>query len=581
MQFSIPENLNTLSPQALAGLIDLAKAEFSAMANDPAITPDTVTDEQLAAMSALKQFFSVDAPGAIAAKQNRLDTFAALTAPEEIAPVVTPPVEPVVASASVTEPVVEVTLADIIDSKGRPAAPDVAPAQVFSSLVASAGVPGYNGGQRLENMLDLANAFLGRIDGHVSMGSRGMNQGPVTYPLAQLVRDYPDEYSMNKDDSDVGKLTRLIDESRLPGGSLLASDQIARDAIRANPKPGQDAMVASAGWCAPSETDYTICLQISTDGMLNAPEVQARRGGVRHNTGLDFGTIFGTCVSGGPYANGYFNLSEAQVAAGVQKTCLEIPCPDFVDTRLGVTGLCLTGNILAIKGYPEYTEAFTRGALAVSAHQINALQIAAIVAGSTAVNLTALQPWASDGTVVSQVLSAVEMAIVDIKYRLRAQQGATLEVILPYWILAQMRADWLRRAIGVGASSEERITLADSEIMAGFRARGARPQFVYDWQDAFATCAASGSPGSDDPITQLPTSLDFIVYPAGTWVRAVQNVITLNSIYDSTKLVSNQVTHLFTEDGWAMLRMCPVSRVYTVGICPSGSAGAFRAVACA
>ena len=107
-------------------------------------------------------------------------------------------------------------------------------------------------------------------------------------------------------------------------------------------------------------------------------------------------------------------------------------------------------------------------------------------------------------------------------------------------------------------------------------------QYVYDWQDAFATCAASGAGavGGDVPITSLPTSLQFLVYPAGTWIRAVSDVITLNSVYDSTKLATNQVTHLFTETGWAMVKMCPVSRVYTVNICPSGSTGAQRAVAC-
>jgi hypothetical protein len=130
-----------------------------------------------------------------------------------------------------------------------------------------------------------------------------------------------------------------------------------------------------------------------------------------------------------------------------------------------------------------------------------------------------------------------------------------------------MRADWIRRN---GGDYDKMLTLADSQINAAFSARGARVQYVYDWQDAFATCAASGAPGADTPIQNLPTSLTFLVYPAGTWVRAVNDVITLNSVYDSTKLATNQVTHLFTETGWAMVRMCPVSRVYTVAICPSG-----------
>jgi hypothetical protein len=405
-----------------------------------------------------------------------------------------------------------------------------------------------------------------------------MGTGPIMYPVAQLVRDYPDEYSVNGDRGDYEKLLALVDERRLPGGSLIASGNLRHKQLVAEGGPGMDALVAAAGWCAPSETDYDICLQITSDGMWDAPETQARRGGVRHNTGLEFDSIFGTCTPAAPNPTGYFNLTEAQVAAGSPaKTCLEIPCPEFTDTRLGVTGLCLTGNILANRGYPEFTATFVRGALAASAHQINREQIAAVVTGSVAVNLSAAAPWATDVSVVSQVLSAVGMAIVDIKYRLRLARAATLEVVLPYWILEQMRADWIRRN---GGDYSKMICLADSEIMAGFTCRGARPQFVYDWQDAFANCAASGYPGADTPINNLPISLQFLVYPAGTWVRAVSDVITLNSVYDSTKLATNQVTHLFTETGWAVLKMCPVSRVYTVPICPSGRTGNQQTITC-
>jgi hypothetical protein len=189
------------------------------------------------------------------------------------------------------------------------------------------------------------------------------------------------------------------------------------------------------------------------------------------------------------------------------------------------------------------------------------------------------QPYTSDGSVVSQVLSAVEMAIVDIKYRLRLQRSATLEVLMPFWMGAQMRADWIRR--NATGSGPDALTLADSAISAAYSARGARVQYVYDWQDAFSSASLSGTgPGADTPMTELPTSLQFIVYPSGTWIRAVSDVITLNSVYDSTKLATNQVTHLFTETGWAMLKMCPLSRIYTVAICPNGSTGVQRAVTC-
>jgi hypothetical protein len=578
MPFQIPESLDQFSVAGLEDLKKIADAEFSAL--KASTTIDTITDEELDRVSELQQFTRETIPAAIKARTEREARVAAAFATEpevqlevapEPAPTTPPAVEP---EAVVASTAIQVKVSDITGGHNPVPVTKEPTRPLYSTLVASAGVPNYEAGAPLTTMLDVAKAFEARSASHSAM-PRVRGAEPQSYPVAQLVRNYPDEFSVNGDSTDYEKLLRVADETRLPGGSLIRSVE-ARMAEIKEQHPERDALVAAQGWCAPSETDYDICLQITTDGMYDVPEVQARRGGIRHNTGIEFDTIFGggNCAS----PSGFFDLTEAQVAAGTVKTCLEIPCPEFIDTRLGVTGLCLTGNILAIRGYPEFTATFTRGALAASAHQINREQIADVVAGSTAVTLTGSAPWASDASVVSQVFSAVEMAIVDIKYRLRMLRAATLEVVMPFWILAQMRADWIRR--NATGSGPDALTLADSAITAGFTARGARVQYVYDWQDAFATCAVSGAPGADTPITELPTSLSFLVYPAGTWVRAVSDVITLNSVYDSTKLATNQVTHLFTETGWAMVRMCPVSRVYTVNICPNGSTGVQRAVTC-
>jgi hypothetical protein len=534
-------------------------------------TPDTVTDEQLEDLSALQVFIRETVPAELTGRTRRRSEFTALTAAEEETgeeeeEVEEETEEPEAVTAS--GKTLSVRLSDIVDKvQPKELAKDSRP--TYSTLVAAAGVPNYEAGAEYPSLLDVAKAFEARSAGHSRQVNGPVGAGPVNYPVAVLQRNYPLEFSVNGDETDYAKLLRVADESRLPGGSLLRSVEMRRREVE-QLHPERDSLVAAQGWCAPSETDYDICLQITTDGLYDTPEVQARRGGIRHNTGIEFDSIFGS-------GTGYFDLTEAQVAAGTTKTCLEIPCPDFTDTRLGVTGLCLTGNILANRGYPEFTATFVRGALAASAHQINREQIADVVAGSTAVNLSAAAPWATDVSVVSEVLSAVEMAIVDIKYRLRMQRSATLEVVMPYWILAQMRADWIRRN---GGNYSDMLCLADSAINSAFTCRGARVQYVYDWQDAFATGAATGSPGADTPINNLPISLQFLVYPAGTWVRAVSDVITLNSVYDSTKLATNQVTHLFTETGWAMVKMCPVSRVYTVPICPSGRTGNLQTITC-
>jgi len=562
--FEIPENLGDLTVGALKAKAAAAKVEYDTLY--AAVTGDTVTDEQIDELKSLHKFFSIVVPGEIAGRERRNAEFSSLgTQPDgdegdaegdagdggEEAPV-----PAVVASASAPTETINVKLSDIVDQGGNTLAPAKFPRPRYSTLVAAAGVPNHEAGSEFTDLLEVAKAFNDRTAGFASIKG-GSGQGEVHYPVATLRRDYPDEFSCTGDEwGDYGKLLHAADESRLPGGSLIEAAAMRRAEIEAE-RPGKS-LVAAAGWCAPSETDYDICLQITTDGLLDAPEVQARRGGIRSNTGMEFDSIFGS-------GTGFFNLTEAQVASGTTKTCLEIPCPSFTDNRLGVTGLCLTGNILATRAYPEATATFTRGALAASAHQINREQISAIAAGSTAVDLTGVQPFLSDGSTTSTLLSAVELAIVDIKYRLRLQRSATLEVLLPYWILADMRADWIRRT----GMDNDQLALADSAITSAFATRGARVQFLYDWQDAFANVSATGM-GADTPVTMFNRLVQFIVYPAGTWVRAVNDVITLNSVYDSTKLATNQVTHLFTETGWAMIRMCPVSRVYTVPVCPSG-----------
>ena len=578
MSFQIPESLDQFSSAGLEDLKRIAYAEYKDLKSS--VTRETITREELDRLQELSAFCFTTIPEVVAERADLDAEFtAAVTEPEEqVEEPAAPgeeetPAEPAAVVASSKAPKVS-------ELKVHAPAPDLPEStrQTYSALVASSSAAGFDAGQPLDGMLDVAKAFIARSAGHAGMYSRGMstsNSGPMIAPVAELRRAYPDEFSVSGDESDYDKLLKVMDEKRLPGGSLLASVDMRRKQLEKD-EPHRDSLVAAQGWCAPSETDYDICLQITTDGLADFPEVQARRGGIRHNTGIEFDSIFGGGNCSSP--TGFFDLTEAQVAAGTTKTCLEIPCPDFVDTRLGVTGLCLTGNILATRGYPEFTATFTRGALAASAHQINREQIADVVTGSTAVTLTGTAPWATDNSVVSQVLSAIELATVDIKYRLRMQRSSTLEIILPWWILAQMRADWVRRnATGNGP---EAITLADSAITAAISARGARAQYVYDWQDAFATCATSGAPGADTPMTELPTTLQFLVYPSGTWIRAVSDVITLNSVYDSTKLATNQVTHLFTETGWAMVRMCPVSRVYTVPICPNGKTGLQRDVTC-
>jgi hypothetical protein len=475
-----------------------------------------------------------------------------------VAPVVTPedaaeeteveePVAAVTASVGTTAEVAVPTLAQIANS-GEVLTGEIVDVDQFApSFTFMAGPEtGFNNGQTLESLDDVAKAFIHRSRTHTGNTAQQST-------VAVIRRDFPEEFTLTGGETDVAymkKIDFLRDEKRLEGGSLLAG----------------------VGWCAPSPVVYTTCSMVTADGLLTLPEIGAPRGGIKHNQGIQFSTIFGA-------GTGYNILTESQVIADTAKTCVAIPCPSFVDDRLKVSVLCLTGDILQDRGYPEFVSEFIAGAIAVQAHVVNKQIIADIIADSTAVTLTGAAPWATDASVVSQVMSAVEVAVMDIRYNLRLAQSQTLEVVFPYWLRAQLRADFLRR------NAQDDYDLADSVMDQMLAKRGVRAQWVYDWQDAFANNAVSGSAGAavvgaSVPITELPTSVQFLIFPAGTWVIARNDVIRLDTIYDSTNITTNKVTQLFLEDGFRAMRFCTLSRVYTVNICPNGKTGLQRDVTC-
>ena len=571
MEFEIPE-ASTLSRYTVAALRDLgleAAAAYDALRES--LTPETVTDEDLDNMEDLSAFVTL-VDEELDNRRKRQSRFNTLTkvrdedmmddeaaegemddAEEEASE--NAKVKPMRKGAKGTDTTYSTSPAPK-EVGTLPSLTDIAansPAVLEGELITdsqnkptfkilAAADTGFSAGQELDGWLDVAKAFVARSRTH---GGGTAQQSTV----ATIRRDFDTDFSVSDGDDDVvimRKIDFARDEKRLPGGSLLAG----------------------AGWCAPSETIYTTCDQITTDGLLSLPEIGARRGGIRHNQGIQFDTIFGS-------GTGFNILTEAQVISDTTKTCVAIPCPSFVDDRLKVAALCLTGDILQNRAYPEFVSTFVQGAIAAQAHNVNRQIIADIVSDSTAVSMTCA-PWASDGSVVSQVMEAVDVAVIDIQYRLRLQRSQTLEVVFPFWLKGQLRADWIRRN---GPMDPD---LADSQIDALLRTRNARAQWVYDWQDSFTSTGVSGGPfpGSDTPICALPISVSFLVYPAGTWVVARQDVIRLDTIYDSTNLATNKVTQLFLEDGFRAMRFCPVSRVYTIAICPNGSTGVQRAVTC-
>ena len=173
----------------------------------------------------------------------------------------------------------------------------------------------------------------------------------------------------------------------------------------------------------------------------------------------------------------------------------------------------------------------------------------------------------------SALLAGVELAAEDLRYRFHMAWNSTIEVVLPHWVLPQMRADISRRSGWNG------LNVSDAEIASWFATRGVRVQFVRGWQDGLITGGALAPtfPGGDAAtpfMTALPSTVSFLAYPAGSVAVARQDVVTLTNVYDAASLATNEFTSLFAEEGFAPIYPCPGQRLYTVTGCVAGVSGA-------
>lgn len=395
---------------------------------------------------------------------------------------------------------------------------------------AAQGASGFDTGTPL-TMNDMALAVSRRLGGFNSssyaLAASKRQRVSERHPIAKFRREFADGAVAETEDAREA-MTFAANEKNTPKGSL----------------------VASGGWCAPSETLYDLCDISEAANLISIPEIQINRGGIRFSMGPDFSEVFAD--------TGFCYTEEQDIAGdydgngGGTKPCTVVPCPDFEEYRLGYCGVCISAGMLQQRGYPEVIEDYIRKTLNAHAHRMSASVINTIVAGSTLVTFPGPQAGAAAPLLTAADLQATHYRAVN-----RMSDTATLEAVFPTWAKAVFRADLARR---LGLAEFE---VSDSRIAGWFSNRNISAQYVVDWQD-IATTPASG-------FTAAPTGMDFLLFAAGTWVKGVTDSISLENIYDSVLLGTNDYTALFTEDPFLVAQRCAGSRLVRVPICPDGA----------
>lgn len=309
----------------------------------------------------------------------------------------------------------------------------------------------------------------------------------------------------------------------------------------------KDALTA-AGWCAPSEPVYSYIADYVVDGLLSVPQVNAPRGGLLTTTGPVRSS------QGAALDDFGFIQTEAQAIANTVKPLEAIDCPTFVDNRLDAAGYGYTIPFLTQKAYPELVADTLKFAGVLWAHKMNRRRINQIL------NLAVSKTFEGYGPSVTDSLEVLSLIALNERRKWNLGRNAIMEVKLPAIALEVFRADMSRRS---GLALDDIAT--EQKINAHFAARGLAVEYLSDWAEI--------SYGTE---IVLPGSFPAVMYPSGTFVEAVEDVVNLSAIYDAASITVNQYTGVFFEQGQMLIKVGYGATKLTIPVNTAGQSGALN-----
>jgi hypothetical protein len=550
---SLPEDLTALSDEALASFETEGLARFDILSQSNTVELATVQAE-IAEMDMIAT--SVEAVQAerarrvtaaadndakrteLAAKRAEFASKQAAAAAASAAVTAAEEIVTAAAAKSFKNP----SLADAAKN-----APEVKAGRREAVLVASADIPNFTSGGKLDDVDALVAALQSRAR---SIPITRKGDDAPRYTIASLMREH--KFSLGLD----------------------STPEHINEVLTAAANP--DILIAAGGWCSPSEISYDFYNIVCEDGMLDLPTVGINRGGIRFPTSPSFADVVASTA--------LFRWTETQDIAAVTgtaqsgtKTCGRVPCPGFNEERLACDGICLTVGNLTEDAYPEVIANFTRLLFAAHAHKVNRLRIDQLRGFANTPSVSGTFGTAGEG-LVAPVLNAIALNAQDYRSRYAMCADAVLEVLAPKWIRAAMRSDIRRRT---GVVTREALAMSDATLMSLFDEENVRVQWVSDYQERTAGYpGAYVSAATPLAFTSWPTQVEFLMWAPGTVVLGQGMRLDLGIIRDSVLNATNDHTGIWTEDCWLMFKPGHEVRKILVNICADGTTGAHDLVSC-
>ena len=556
--YKLPDDVTTLSDEDLEANLTAAVRSFKALSVADKLTPQTLPNLRAlkASIGTLKEEQSSREAEALAAAAEidalTADVFGEDEADgedesiEASAETVETEPEPVVEEKVVIEPTEVVTASGVRRSSLNLSAvrakqsgagagmskylPPVDEPEGIE-IVASVDVPGYRPGQEI----DLAQITEGAMRRAQGLKTAGGGTGMV----ASYRLPFPDALVV-KDSSSASEGSKAV---------MLAANQ--------SRLPQNGDLVASGGWCAPSETIYDITDIACPDMLWDVPEVQLNRGGLRffRTPTLDVAAMTFVWTEAQ-------DIAAATQPAGPEKPCFVIPCPAPIDVRAIAVGVCLSVGILTSRFFPEMVDWYVRNSMIAHEIRIKQVMFQAALDSAATTDVTVRPSFAG----FSAVYEAIGLQAADMIERHNLCDSTQIEVVLPWWSRNLMLADLAR---------QEGLPLADldpSLIVNAFSRLGVRVQWARGLPPAVPTDI-----GGLVAATTWPATISFLMYPAGNFQIGRGPEVNLGVIIDSVTVATND-EKIFSEEAVALIDRMGLARNVTVEVCPNGEVGARNTV---
>lgn len=556
-----PQNLSALSVETLSTLETQALTEFDAL-SDPQTDIDDTGVQRLVVLADGIEAVKTELTGRRATQQERLVTAASqrdrvqrmrtvelMTAETPVTPVVVDdepetgtPTEPVVSDVA---PVATPTITPSAESPRRRASLAVAQARAphvpsgvngpAMHITAAAPTSGVQIGAQFADV----DALVSAVQSHARslITTRGT---PSFLTVATIANEY---------------------EEVVDGGDRTSLQDFEYMARRLRTPEVLDALVAGGGWCSPSEIRYNFFNVACQDGMVDLPTFGVKRGGVQVPISPSLADVFTGTFTNATNPWLWTEADDILTVTGVpNKPVVRVPCAGFVDRRLECYGIALTAGNLTDNAWPEATRNFLSLLMSAHFHASNQRYLQTMAALSSSI----VSVTGGVGTAISADLpDAVAIAANDYRVRYGMCENDVLEVILPRWVRDAIRGDLSRRS-----GDATYLMMTDAQVNALFTARNVRVQFVMDWQ-----VRSAGQFGGTTPLTAWPSTVDFMIYAAGTFMLGNGLTLDLGVVRDSVLNAENDHTAAWTEECHLITRVGNESRQYRVPVCVGGKTG--------